>query len=148
MIELPPRTRGLEVRIQGMHEIIRDLRRLDDRGKSILNDVALSGAQFAAPQLANTIPPSDDDKHIKDKVKAKSNKRKSKYTAAASVTIGSAAKGYNYAFHYETGYKMTLKDGSIKRVPPAKTVRRKFDQIKRQIADHMGNEFVQRVGGI
>jgi len=113
----------------------------------VLNDVALEGAQYAAPLLSGAIPLSPDNKHIRDKVKVKLNKRKSKYTAAASVTIGSAAKGYNYAFHYETGYKITLKDGSIKRVPPAKTVRRKFDQIKGRIADKMRDTFIAKAGG-
>lgn len=137
----------MRVQVQGIESLIKELRQMDDRGKAVLNDVALEGAQYAAPLLSGAIPLSPDNKHIRDKVKVKLNKRKSKYTAAASVTIGSAAKGYNYAFHYETGYKITLKDGSIKRVPPAKTVRRKFDQIKGRIADKMRDTFIAKAGG-
>lgn len=137
----------MRVQVQGIESLIKELRQMDDRGKAVLNDVALEGAQYAAPLLSGTIPRSPDNKHIKDKVKVKLNKRKTKYKSMASVTIGSAAKGFNYAFHYETGHKMTLADGSIKYVPPAKTVRRKFDQIKGRIADKMRDTFIAKAGG-
>lgn len=137
----------MRVQIDGIDRLIRELRQMDDNGKAVLNDVALEGAQYAAPQLANSIPRSPDDKHIKDKVKVKLNKRKTKYKSSATVTIGSAAKGFNYAFHYETGYSKVLADGTIKRVPPSKTVRNKFDRIKNQIADKMEDTFVTKAGG-
>lgn len=137
----------VRVQVIGMDQLIRDMRRMADRGKSALEAAAMAGAEYMAPKIRDAIPLGDEDStHLKDKVKTVKVRRKNKLKGSANVEIGSNAKDYRYAFHLETGHRIG-KSGSENRrkVPEKRFVRNTVDPNVRDTVDKMAEVFAESV---
>ena len=131
----------VSVDIQGIDEMIADMRKMQDKGKSVLNAVAMAGATYALPRIKNAIPiGSEDDTHLKDNIKTKKVSKKSPVKSSALVEVG--AKAAEYGMHLEVGHR-TPKGGHV---PAHPFIRTTIDADSDEIGRIMGEEFIRKVG--
>jgi len=121
--------------------MIREMSRMEDKGKAILDAVALAGAEYALPRIQSAIPVGDDNSaRLRDNLKAVKSRRKTKTKSSAQVVVG--AKAAEYGFHLETGH-MTK---SGQHVPAKPFIRNTVDSENEAIGRAMGEAFIKGVG--
>lgn len=131
----------VNVEIHGIDQMIRDMSRMADKGKAVLDKVALAGAEYAQPKIRDAVPVGDeDDQHLRDNLKVKQTKRKNRTKSSAQVEVG--AKAAAYGFHLETGH-MTK---SGQHVPGKPFIRNTIDSESEAIGRVMGEVFIKEVG--
>ena len=131
----------VNVEILGIEDMIADMKKMQDKGKSVLNAVAMAGAEYALPKIKNAIPVgSEDDTHLKDNIKAKKMAKKSDVKSSAVVEVG--AKAAEYGMHLEVGHR-TPKGGHI---PAHPFIRNTIDADSEEIGRVMAEEFIRKVG--
>jgi len=131
----------VNVTIDGIDEMIRDISRMADKGKAILDKVALAGAEYAQPKIQAAVPVGgEDNTHLRDNLKVKQTKRKNKTKSSAQVEVG--AKAADYGFHLEVGH-MTK---SGQHVPAKPFIRNTIDSESESIGRVMGEVFIREVG--
>ena len=134
------------VTIDGIDNMIDEMKKMSDKGKAILDDVAKVGAQFSLSPVRNAIPLGDEsgvneaNEHLKNTIKVKKVRRTSKVKSSALLEVGK--DGTEYGFHLETGH--VTKSG--KYVSPRPFIRATIDNMSEEIGRVMGEEFIKRVG--
>lgn len=129
------------VAIDGIDAMVREMSRMEDKGKSVLDAVALAGAEYANPKIRAAVPVNDEDsQHLRDNIKTVKSRRKNKTKSSAQVTVG--AKAAEYGFHLEAGH-MT-QDGQ--HVPARPFIRATVDKESDAIGAAMGEAFIRGVG--
>ena len=129
------------VTIDGIEELINEIKKMDDKGKAVLDDVAMAGAKYAQNPVTNAVPlNNEDDKHLKNNVQTKKVRIKNKVKSSALLEAGDNKT--EYGFHLETGH--VTKSG--KHVPPVPFMRATIDRESEEIGRVMGEEFIKRVG--
>jgi hypothetical protein len=129
------------VTIDGISNVLNELKKMDDKGKAILDDVAMAGANYAQNPVIKAIKPNtEDDRHLIDNVKTKKVRRKNKVKSSALLDAGSGKTPYG--FHLETGH--VTKKG--KRVPAVPFMRSTIDRESENIGRVMGEVFIKKVG--
>jgi hypothetical protein len=127
----------IKFKVENWREVRDYMRSLDDLGKSILNDVAKAGADFARPLIENAV--SRIDPSLASTVRVKKYRSKNKNKSSAVVEVGGKKKS-DYAFHLETGH------GHDKDSAARPFIRPTVDTHAREIADHMKDVFFEKVG--
>jgi HK97 gp10 family phage protein len=131
----------VSVDIQGIDEMIADMKKMQDKGKSILNAVAMAGATYTLPRIKTAIPiGNEDDAHLKDNIKTKKVAKKSPVRSSALVEVG--AKDAEYGMHLEVGHR-TPKGGHV---PAHPFIRNTIDADSEEIGRVMGEAFIKGVG--
>jgi HK97 gp10 family phage protein len=131
----------VRVEIDGMDELINDIKKMQDKGKSVLDAVAMAGAEYAQNPVKSAIKPStEDDKHLRDNVKTKKLKKKNPLKSSALLDAGGGKTPYG--FHLETG-RITKKG---KHVPAVPFMRSTIDRESENIGRVMGEVFIKKVG--
>lgn len=129
------------VTFDGIDGLINEFKKMDDKGKAVLDDVAMAGAKYAQNPVINAIKlNTEDDKHLRDNVKTKKVRRKSKVKSSALLDAGNSKTPYG--FHLETGH--ITKKG--KHVPARPFMRATIDKESENIGRVMGEEFIRKVG--
>jgi HK97 gp10 family phage protein len=131
----------VRVQIEGMDELINDIKKMQDKGKSVLDAVAMAGANYAKGPVQSAIPVSSEDgKHLRDNTKPKKMRKKNPLKSSALLDVGGSKTPYG--FNLETGH-MTKKG---KHVPANPFMRSTIDKESENIGRVMGEEFIKRVG--
>ncbi len=131
----------VSVDIQGIDGMISDMKKMQDKGKSVLNAVAMAGAEYALPRIKTAIPiGNEDDAHLKDNIKTKKGSKKSPLKSSALVEVG--AKVAEYGMHLEVGHR-TQKGGHV---PARPFIRNTIDDDSEDIGRVMAEEFIRKVG--
>jgi HK97 gp10 family phage protein len=132
----------VSIEIIGIEDMIADMKKMQDKGKGILNAVAMSGATYALPKIKEAIPPGDDEDttHLKDNIKTKKSAKKSDVKSSAVVEVG--AKAAEYGMHLEVGHR-TPKGGHV---PAHPFIRNTIDADSEAIGRVMAEEFIRKVG--
>ena len=121
------------IQIEGIEEMIQQIKQIDDRGKAILDKAAMAGAEYAEPKIRQAVPVGDaDGRHLRDAIKSKKSRKKSKVKSSASVNVGKSSSPYG--FHLEAGTKKM--DGK-------KFIRDTVDHEHLKIAEAMANKFIE-----
>ena len=129
------------VTIDGIRNMINELKKMDDKGKAVLGDVAMAGAKYAQQPVISAIKiGNDDDRHLRDNVKTKKVRRTNKVKSSALLDAGNSKTPYG--FHLETGH--ITKKG--KHVPATPFMRATIDRESENIGRVMSEEFIRRVG--
>jgi len=133
------------VEIEGMQDVIDEFKTMPDKGKAVLDDAAMAGANYTLPLIQAAIPlNSQDDIHLKNSLKAKKLKKKSLVKSKAAVVVG--ARSANYGFHLETGHRVQTDDGRSFEVPAKPFIRNTVDPINDKISEVMAEELLRGVG--
>lgn len=122
--------------IENWREMKDYIKSLEDQGKSLLDEVAKAGAEFAQPLIKESV--SRIDPELASTVRIKKSRRKSKVKSSAIVEVGGKKKSA-YAFHLETGH------GRDKNSAARPFLRPTVDSNARAIAEHMKEVFIQKV---
>jgi HK97 gp10 family phage protein len=126
----------VNVEIDDIRELIKDLKKMADKGKSALDAAALAGAEYAKPRIQQAIKlGTEDDIHLRDNIKVKKSRRKHRFKSSAFVEVGK--KSVDYGFHLETGTSKTKAQPFM---------RDTVDKNAEQIAEEMGKTWVEKVG--
>lgn len=126
------------VSVDGVKEIIQDLKSMGDKGKAVLQEAAQKGAEHLQPKIQAAIPVSDaDSKHLRDNIRIKKARGRRSAVQSADIIIGTNRKKYDYGFHFETG--TYGKEGS-------KVIRRTTDKHAAEVANKMVEHFLDRLG--
>ena len=94
----------VDVRLEGLDEIVRELARMPEEGKKKLHQAVNKGAEYLQPKIAGAINRSTDGDgvHLKDAIKVRKAKPKQKTSQSADI-VGGRGKSVDYGFHVEVG---------------------------------------------
>lgn len=124
------------VDVQGADEAIKDLKSLEDKGKSKLLDAATEGAKFLQPKVKAAIPVNnEDDKHLRDNIQVQKGRQRTAIVQSASVIVGKRA--VDYGFHVEAG---------TKKMTGRKFMRNTADRYSEEIANIVTQKFLDSLG--
>ena len=126
----------ISVDIQGEKEVVRELKKLEDRGKSKLLDAAVAGAEFLKPKIQAAIPVNNEDsRHLRDNIKIVKGRRKKATNQSANVEVG--RKSVDYGFHLEAG---------TQHMEGRKFMRNTADRYAEEVANVVTKKFLDSLG--
>ena len=94
----------VDVRIDGLDELVAELAAMPDKGKSIIHEAVNRGAEYLQPKIVSAIERGEgkDGKHLKDVVRVR-RARAGKTTYKRADIVAGRGKTVDYGFHVETG---------------------------------------------
>ena len=124
------------VDIRGEKEVIQELKKLEDNGKSKLLDAAVAGCEFLKPKIQDAIPiNNEDDRHLRDNIKVVKGRRKKSTNQSANIEVGK--RSVDYGFHLEAG---------TQHMEGRKFMRNTADKYAEEVANIVTKKFLDSLG--
>ena len=94
----------VDVELEGLDEIVRELSRMPEEGKKKLHQAVNKGAEYLLPKIRGAIQRGDlkAGTHLKDTIRIRKAKVKRRTTQSADI-VGGKGKKVDYGFHVEVG---------------------------------------------
>lgn len=94
----------VDVELEGLDEIVRELARMPEEGKKKLHSAVNKGAEYLLPKIRGAIQRGDlnTGTHLKDAIRIRKAKVRKRTTQSADV-VGGRGKQVDYGFHVEAG---------------------------------------------
>ena len=110
----------VDVRIDGLDELVAELASMPEKGKSIIHTAVNKGADYLQPKIVSAIERGEgtNGKHLKDVVRVRRAKAGRRTYKRADIVAG-RGKTVDYAFHVEVGTRNTKGKNFMRRTTDA-----------------------------